>query len=58
MSADHEQDFVQWLANRLGTNVHPPMLAKQGFSLSGGRLLPARTARWPSSCIADEGSNT
>jgi anti-sigma factor RsiW len=40
MSADHEQDFVQWLANRLGTNVHPPMLAKQGFSLSGGRLLP------------------
>ncbi|WP_144108084.1 anti-sigma factor family protein [Paraburkholderia sp. BCC1886] len=40
MTADHEQDFVQWLANRLGTNVHPPMLAKSGFSLSGGRLLP------------------
>ena len=40
MSVDHEQDFVQWLANRLGTNVHPPMLARQGFALSGGRLLP------------------
>ena len=40
MTADHEQDFVQWLANRLGTNVHPPMLSKSGFALSGGRLLP------------------
>jgi anti-sigma factor RsiW len=40
MTADHEQDFVQWLSNRLGTNVHPPMLAKSGFRLSGGRLLP------------------
>lgn len=40
MNADHEQDFVQWLANRLGTNVHPPMLSKDGFALSGGRLLP------------------
>jgi anti-sigma factor RsiW len=41
MSADHEQDFVQWLANRLGTDVHPPVLSKSGFSLSGGRLLPS-----------------
>ncbi|HEY0231370.1 anti-sigma factor family protein [Paraburkholderia xenovorans] len=41
MSTDaHEQDFVQWLANRLGTNVHPPILSKSGFNLSGGRLLP------------------
>ncbi|MFM0726168.1 anti-sigma factor [Paraburkholderia strydomiana] len=40
MSADHEQDFVQWLADRLGTNVHPPVLSKSGFNLSGGRLLP------------------
>jgi anti-sigma factor RsiW len=36
----HEQDFVQWLSNRLGTNVHPPILAKSGFELVGGRLLP------------------
>lgn len=40
MNADHEQDFVKWLASRLGTNVHPPMLSKAGFALSGGRLLP------------------
>jgi anti-sigma factor RsiW len=40
MGADQEQDFVQWLANRLGTQVHPPMLSKSGFMLSGGRLLP------------------
>jgi anti-sigma factor RsiW len=41
MSADdQEQDFVQWLADKLGTNVHPPMLSKSGFNLSGGRLLP------------------
>ncbi|MGF6963051.1 anti-sigma factor RsiW [Paraburkholderia sp. WC7.3g] len=40
MNADHEQDFVQWLANRLGTQVHAPMLSKSGFMLSGGRLLP------------------
>ncbi|HEY2024785.1 anti-sigma factor [Paraburkholderia sp.] len=40
MSAEHEQDFVQWLAKRLGTQVHPPMLSKSGFTLSGGRLLP------------------
>jgi anti-sigma factor RsiW len=40
MSNAQEQDFVQWLANRLGTNVHPPMLEKSGFALAGGRLLP------------------
>jgi len=40
MDDSQEQDFVKWLANRLGTNVHAPMLAKSGFELSGGRLLP------------------
>jgi anti-sigma factor RsiW len=40
MDADHEQDFVQWLSNKLGTDVHPPMLDKSGFVLSGGRILP------------------
>ncbi len=39
-TADHEQDFVQWLSNKLGTDVHPPMLDKSGFVLSGGRILP------------------
>jgi len=37
---DHEQDFVQYLANKLGTDVHPPMLTKTGFELAGGRILP------------------
>jgi anti-sigma factor RsiW len=37
---DHEQDFVQYLANKLGTDVHPPMLTKSGFELAGGRVLP------------------
>ncbi|CAD6556199.1 anti-sigma factor family protein [Paraburkholderia metrosideri] len=37
---DQEQDFVQWLADKLGTHVHPPVLSKSGFNLSGGRLLP------------------
>jgi anti-sigma factor RsiW len=40
MGARQEQDFVQWLANRLGTDVHPPMLSRSGFELMGGRLLP------------------
>ncbi|MGE8367541.1 anti-sigma factor family protein [Cupriavidus sp.] len=40
LGADREQDFVQWLANRLGTNVHPPVLTSLGFELVGGRLLP------------------
>lgn len=40
LGEDQEQDFVQWLANRLGTDVHPPVLTKSGFQLSGGRLLP------------------
>lgn len=40
MTRAPEQDFVQWLANRLGTDVHPPMLGKSGFELAGGRLLP------------------
>ncbi|WP_028205374.1 anti-sigma factor family protein [Paraburkholderia nodosa] len=41
MDDSQEQDFVKWLANRLGTNVRAPMLSKSGFELSGGRLLPA-----------------
>jgi len=39
MDDSQEQDFVKWLANRLGTDVHAPMLSKSGFELSGGRLL-------------------
>ncbi|GAB3627402.1 transmembrane anti-sigma factor [Pandoraea terrae] len=39
IGADREQDFVQWLSNRLGTDVHPPILSNSGFELTGGRLL-------------------
>jgi anti-sigma factor RsiW len=37
---DREHDFVQYLSNKLGTDVHPPMLTKSGFQLMGGRILP------------------
>jgi anti-sigma factor RsiW len=40
MGEDREQEVVQMLAKRLGTDIHPPMLRKSGFELSGGRLLP------------------
>lgn len=42
MGQNHEEDFVQILANRLGTDVHPPMLTKSGFQLDGGRMLPGK----------------
>jgi anti-sigma factor RsiW len=38
----HEEEFVQLLANKLGTDVHPPMLTKSGFQLDGGRMLPGK----------------
>jgi anti-sigma factor RsiW len=37
---DRDQDFVQYLSNKLGTDVHPPLLTKSGFELMGGRILP------------------
>jgi anti-sigma factor RsiW len=42
LGQDHEQDFVQWLSNKLGTDVHPPVLTKSGFELAGGRMLPGK----------------
>ena len=39
LGAKHEQDFVQWLSNKLGTDIHPPVLSKSGYALTGGRLL-------------------
>jgi anti-sigma factor RsiW len=40
MRTGQDEAFVQWLANKLGTDVHPPVLTKSGFELMGGRLLP------------------
>lgn len=39
--AEQEAHLVKWLSKRLGANVRAPNLAGQGFSLVGGRLLPA-----------------
>jgi anti-sigma factor RsiW len=45
---DHPVEFgadvgerLQWLSDRLGGTVHAPVLEEVGFSLVGGRLLPA-----------------
>lgn len=40
-AAEHdERQFMLWLTDRLGTNIHPPLLSRAGFELTGGRLLP------------------
>lgn len=40
VGADSEQELVQWVSNKLGTDVRPPVLTRAGFELMGGRLLP------------------
>lgn len=40
VGADQEQELVQWLSSRLGTDVRAPILTNAGFELMGGRLLP------------------
>ena len=40
VGADREQELVQWVSDRLGTDVRPPILTRSGFELMGGRLLP------------------
>jgi anti-sigma factor RsiW len=39
--ADQENSFLLWMSERLGQAVHAPDLADLGFTLVGGRLLPA-----------------
>lgn len=39
--ADQEAHLVKWLSKRLGHEIRTPDLASLGFSLVGGRLLPA-----------------
>jgi anti-sigma factor RsiW len=39
--AEQEAHLVAWLSKRLDAPVHAPKLQGQGFSLLGGRLLPA-----------------
>ena len=39
--ADQEENMLLWLSERLGDPVHVPKLQDLGFTLVGGRLLPA-----------------
>jgi anti-sigma factor RsiW len=41
VDAAHEQHLMGWLSKRLGRKLTAPDLAKFGYSLIGGRLLPA-----------------
>lgn len=40
IGAEHEDQLITWLSNRLGTAVRPPKLGDLGYELIGGRLLP------------------
>ncbi len=44
VTAAQESHLVQWLSNRLGRPLRVPDLAKLGFRLMGGRLLPGAAA--------------
>lgn len=41
VSASQEQHLVEWLSNRLDRRLRIPQLNEAGYSLVGGRLLPA-----------------
>jgi anti-sigma factor RsiW len=40
VGADQQDHLVRWLSKRLGTDLKAPMLAREGYDLVGGRLLP------------------
>ena len=40
VEAAQQEHLVAWLSKRLGTSLRVPLLADEGFSLLGGRLLP------------------
>ncbi len=41
VDAAQQQHLVQWLSKRLGRALRVPVLVEQGWTLVGGRLLPA-----------------
>ncbi|WP_050460712.1 anti-sigma factor family protein [Herbaspirillum autotrophicum] len=43
IDGQHEELLVKWLSKRLGTELHAPKLATQGYELIGGRLLPGQS---------------
>jgi anti-sigma factor RsiW len=40
VDASQQEHLVKWLSKRLGVDLKIPVLAKEGFELLGGRLLP------------------
>ena len=40
VDASQQDHLVAWLSKRLGTSLRVPVLAEEGYSLLGGRLLP------------------
>jgi len=40
VDASQQEHLVAWLSKRLGTSLRVPILAEEGYSLLGGRLLP------------------
>jgi anti-sigma factor RsiW len=43
VGADQQEHLVNWLSKRLGQQLKAPTLAKEGFDLVGGRLLPGES---------------
>ncbi len=43
ISAENEEQLVNWLSKRLGTRVRPARLGFLGYQLIGGRLLPGNS---------------
>lgn len=44
VTAAQESHLVAWLSKRLGRSLKAPSLVEQGFSLVGGRLIPAEAS--------------
>jgi len=55
VGADQQQHLVAWLSKRLGKQLRPPQLARQGFELVGGRLLPGDNGPVAQFMYADAG---
>jgi anti-sigma factor RsiW len=43
VSAENEEQLVNWLSKRIGKQVKPPRLSDLGYELIGGRLLPGNS---------------
>lgn len=41
VASDQRDHMDTWMSNRMGTQMRPPDLAAAGFTLMGGRILPA-----------------